>query len=556
MARFKQWTWLVLVPAVLFVGCTVSVGGGPADTVDVTVRALYEKQDITSTGLGTLTTRPARYTFAELRDNSSDALLATVELASDGMGTAKVPRGSNLYAVIYADVLVPAAAGTSYALHGNVKKAIPKAHYATGLDLEKEPTWGTTSLSFLASSSGTLTVRALESTSEAGAFAIADQMVAFGQGMGRVEPTLPLPNLHAFWTSGTGSTYPTAATNSSGTLLRNPNTNRPMLVTEVWYGGPFNSADAFNDGLLLETFSRGLFATGSYWSTSLTNYGSVLRGDNDAAIISPWISSEPAIAFASGYATFLSAAIRDNPNVYLMGSTGTVDTWRLDQHEISPLVGGGEFYASSIARSQWGIWASVLGRGTAGLKTLWDATNPSIANQSYEFGNAPLACYPTYLVGLKRLAGASTWTAMQPQLDAENVGNGLDVTLSTYRDSTALWTTVAPSATPILGTLTTYDNSIPSNSNVYYDRVQAKAYRVVLGDGTHTVSVSTSSPAMIVEVFDHIGLLTAAYATTATPGSKTFTLAAGAGGTYVVRVRLDPFYQYTGALANYSLVIN
>ena len=551
MACWQRWSWVLISPVLLMMGCTVGVGNGSGDTVDVTVRALYEKRDITPTGFG------ARYAYAELRDDATNALVAApVDLASDGTGTAKVPRGANLYAVVFADVLVPAASGSVYSLRGNVKKGIPKAHYATGAELEATPTWATTSLSFQATTSGTLTVRATESTSEAGAFAIADQMVEFAIGMGRLEPTLPLPNLHAFWATGTGTTNPAAATTSAGSILRHPDSNRPMLATEIWYGGPSNCADAFNDGFLLATFSRGLFAYGSYWTSSLTSYGSLIRSDNDAVNLSPWVSSEPSVAFTNGFATFLSAAFRNDPAVYLMGPTGTVSTWSLNLHDLSP-TDGGEFYASSIARAQWGIWKTPLGGTTPGLKTLWDATNPTLANQgSYEFGTAPLACYPTYLVGLRRLAGAPNWAAIQVQLDAENVGKGADITLAAYFDSTALWTTVAPGATPIAGSLTTFDNSQTNFKGVYYDRVQAKAYRVVLAEGGHTVTVNTTSPAVIVEVFDHLGFLTEAYATSALPGTKAFPLAPGAGGTHVVRVRVDPLYTYSGAPAPYSLTIN
>lgn len=549
MGRWQRWSWSMISPVLFLVGCTVSVGNGSSDTVRVTVRAQYEKRTIGSGGMGALTTRPARYAYANLVNTSTNNVIDSVDLNADGVGSIEVTRGTNCYAVIYADVLVPASSGGGFSLHGNVKKAIPKTFYATsGIgSLDSEPTWGTSSDSFLANSSDTLTIRALESTSEAGAFAIADQMVEFALGVGRLESTLQLPNLHVFWASGTGSTYPTAATTSTGTILHNPTTNRPMLMNEIWYGGPSNSADAFNDGLLLETFARGLFAYGSDWQPT---YESIIRSDNDSyAYIEPYIASESTIAFTSGYATFLSSALRNDPNVHLMDSTGAVDTWRLDQHDISP-VDGGEFYASSIARAQWGIWKSVLGGNTTGLQTLWAATT---ANQPYEYGNAPLGCYPTYLLGLKRMAGSLAYNAMLPQLNAENVGKGADVTLSSYLDGTTLWTTIAPGGGPIAGSLTTYNNNLDGYRDAYYDRVQARTYRVVLGSGSHTLNISTSSPGVIVELFDMIGYLDTVKATSGTPGTKTLTLPAG---TYAVRVRVNPSLIYNGSPADYSLTIN
>ncbi|MDP2875220.1 MAG: hypothetical protein Q8O00_03490, partial [Holophaga sp.] len=306
MARSQKWTWLLTTPMLIFVGCGGGSDSQPRETVTVTVQARYEKQSVTSTGFGPITSQPARYALAKLYDNATNAELKSIDLDANGTGTATVTRGTNVFAVIYADILVPMPVGSGFTVHGNVKKAVPKAHYLSGTDLENDPTWATTSDTFQANSSGNLTILALKSTSEAGAFAIADQMVEFGLGMGRLEPTLPLPNLHVFWTSGTGSTYPTAATTaptstSVGTILNNPNTNRPMLVNEVWFGGPSNCADAYNGGLLVDTFSRGLSAYGSYWQTSggQTQYGSIVRSDNDAASISPWISSESTIAFTS-----------------------------------------------------------------------------------------------------------------------------------------------------------------------------------------------------------------------------------------------------------------
>jgi len=404
------------------VGCTSVTVDDTQNTVNVSVQGLYQKRTPSGTSRGSLESRPTRYAFVEFRKNSDDSVLATASLGVNGTGTAAIPRGASVYAVLYADIFAPTATGTGFSLHGSVKKAIPQAHYATGAAFDAEPTWYASSSTFIADSSGSLTIQAEESNSVGGAFAIADQMVEFALGMGRLEPNLPLPNLHTFWTTGTGSTYPQAATNSSSTILKHPYSSRPILANEIWYGGPSNCAEAYNESLLQETFARSLFAYGSYWSTTQNTYGSIIRGDNDAAYTSPWIAAESTMAFTSGFGNFLSCAFRNDPNLYSVATNGTVTSWSLATHDFTPTAGG-EFYGSSVARSLWGIWKTSLGGNQASLQTLWNATVPTLANQSNEYGMAPLGCYPTYLVGLKRLSGTVNLAAIQTQLTAENIGD-------------------------------------------------------------------------------------------------------------------------------------
>jgi len=369
--------------------------------------------------------------------------------------------------------------------------------------------------------------------------------------MGRLEPSLPLPNLHAFWTNGTGSTYPQAVTNSSRTILKHPYSSRPILANEFWYGGPSNCAEAFNESLLQETFARSLFTHGSYWSTnaqSQTSYGSIIRGDNDAAYTSPWIAAESTMAFATGFGNFLSGAIRNDPNLYSVDSNGVVTSWSLATHDFTPTVGG-EFYGGSVSRSLWGIWKTALGGSQASLQTIWNATVPTLANQSYEYGNAPLGCYPTYLVGLKRLAGTVNLAAIQSQLTAEYIG---DINAS-YFAGTSLWTTIPVSATAHLGSLTTYNNSNQDYWGVYYDRDQAQAYRFDHGGGTRTITLTSSVP-LLVELFDSYGYYSGAASRSGVPGI--LSLASIPAGTYAVRVRLDPAHDYNGTPAAYSLTVN
>jgi hypothetical protein len=555
MAMKSLWALKAALPLALLTACTsVSVDDGSGDQVRVTVQAKYEKRPLSS---GSLLTLPARYALGELRYASNDQVAGgPVGLAADGTGTINVPRGSNVYAVIYADVMAPASStNLSFALYGSVKKGVPAASYTSVDAFDAVPTWYTTSEAFAANSDGTIPVTARESTSEAGAFAIADQMVAFARGVGNLEPSLPLPDLHVFWDAGTGSSYPTAVTTSRGDLLIRSTTRRPILSQQLWYGGPSNCADAFNDSLLQENFAHALFAFGSYWQVNSSNqysFGTIIRSDNDPVAVSPWIASESSLAFQNGFGNFLSSAFRNDPYQYLVAANGSVSSWRLDQHTSPAAAGGGEFYGASVARSLWGTWKNAFSGSSNGLQTMWNATVPTPAAQPFEYGNAPLGCYPTYLMGLKRL-GSSVSAAIDTELNLENIGNGLVPTSPTYFSSEALWKTITPSSSAIPGSLVTYDNNASGYADAYYDRVESQAYRFHHAGGNLTVTLTTSAPGLIVELFDHVGLVASNQATSSQGGTIALTNLAADDCT--VRVRLDPAYKFNGNPASYSLVI-
>jgi|GEM_PF-2296975 len=565
MAQKHPWYWAMALPLVLVTACT-GVDNGSVNTVNISVQAQYEKRDLGPTGFGSATPRPARYAYVELRRDSDGSLLDQVELDANGVGPAQIPKGVDVFAVLYADVVTPAPSGTGFLMYGNVKRAVPSSHFATADALNAVPTWYTTSPVFNATSSGTITLKALESTSEAGAFAIADQMVEFALAMGQLEPTLTLPNIHTFWNTGTVTTYPTSdATATTTGVLQYPKTDRPMLVNEIRFGTPWN--DAYNDSLLLETFAHSLFAYGSYWSTDAqgTQFGSLVRSDGDPAKIDPFISSESTMAFASGFGNFLSCAIRNDPNLYSMDATSDTlpNQWRIDQHQMPTT--GGEFFGSSVARSMWGIWknGSVFNGSQAGLTTMWNATIPSVVNQAFEFGNAPLGCYPTYLVGLTRLAatqgGNVAGNAIRAELALENVGNGYgDVTVPGdpyYTTNPAnpldnLWITNSTLPLSLSGTLRTYDSSV--YGLIAYDQDQSQAFRIYHDGTDRTITLNTSSSGLLVELFDSLGYLANGKA----PGStNTISLAGIVAGNYVVRVRLDPSKSFTGADAAYTLTV-
>lgn len=551
------WSWLMAVPILLLTACTGGIGDESVDSVIVTVQGLYEKRDLGAPGTPLLPPKKTRYAYAEIVRSSNNESLGVVELNVNGTGSVAIPRGLNVYAVLYADVVVPSASGTGYSLHGVVKNAVPAEQYTASDTLNNVPTWYVTSDNFNTSSSGTITLTALESTAnaEAGAFAIADQMVEFAQGIGRMESTLPLPKLFTFWAPTTVTTYPSSnATATASGVLLDTSSGRPMLVNEIRYGGLSNCADAFNDGLLLETYSHALFAYGSLWSTTAqgTRFDALVRGDNDQVYVDPFNASEPTMAFASGFGHFLSSAIRNNPNHYYLWNDGTLDSWSLNTQSATP-VGGGEFYGASVAKSMWGVWKYALGGSSTGLTTMWNAANSGLANGAYELGNAPLGCYPTYLVGLTRLASAQGGTAaanaIRAELLLENIGGGNgDVTDANgaYYISSALWTRHITLPLNLSGNLT--HNAL--NTLSAYERGFAQTHLVYHDGGNRAITLGTPGNGLFVELFDGLGYLAYAKA----PGSpNTITLSGRPAGNYAVRVRLDP--SKTVANTSYTLTI-
>ena len=177
---------------------------------------------------------------------------------------------------IYADYQVPnAPEDAGFFMNGSVKRASPAASYADAQAFNRLPEWGVTSDSFAASQGGTLTLTALESTREGGAFNIADQGVAFASALRSLDPALRLPDLHAFWdpnAPAAPATYPEVVADGHGQATA-PADLRP------WVGGPSSRprvrpravpgsvvGDGYADGELQETVRppalRGLWCLG------------------------------------------------------------------------------------------------------------------------------------------------------------------------------------------------------------------------------------------------------------------------------------------------------
>lgn len=537
-------------------GCGGGGGNDGPGTVAVTVQGQYEKRVLSSSGFSpAVTTLPIRYGFAQVVNSSSGRVEASGTLGADGSRTFSLPKGITFYVALYATAEVPAASGSGFYFYGGVKKASPAATYASADAFNQVTTWATTSADTSASTNGNLVLRALESTGEAGAFAIADQMATFALGMRNLEPTLQLPELYAFWNAGTGTTYPAAALGPGGTTVLKQSSSlggRAIFQHSVRYAAPNaadRGADAYNDGALLEAFARLLFADDSLAYSNGT-FGTIVRRDNDNGFVLPGDASEPAIAFVGGFSSFLSSAFRNDPFSYEVPATGGYPTvFRLDQHSGYTPTGGGEFYPGSVARTLWGIWknGAVFGGSQAGLKTLWSATIPSTASLGYEYGNTPLACYPTYLTGLSRLAGATATAPIQSELFLENVGNGLDPTSNSYLNSTTLWRLPAIPFTDS-GSFPTYA------AGWSFDWNQAQAYRFTHGGGPRTLTLTTPGAGLVLDLFDSIGLLRQTTASSSANG--VINLANLPAGTYVVRARVDPYVVYANGTITYTLSVN
>lgn len=517
-------------------------GGGSASgaNAQITLQAQFEKRPLTPAGYGPTVLRPARYCWAEVRDATSDALLASGYLGSDGTGLATVPRGLQVYVRVFAQVQVPSADPASFFMRGSVKNApLPGT-----LDLAAFtaiPVWSVTSSPVSTQQDGTLAVTALTSNRIAGAFNIADQAVTFASAVRDLDgsTTLRLPNLHTFWTASTSPadqdrTYPALATAPGNTYLVTDSGR--AIFTHAVYGNGSGTAstetDEWDDGVLQETFARLLFADRSYRPDGSSAL-SLLRRDNDNVWVDRTVQSESTAAFVAGFSDFLSAAIRGDSRIldsYVDASgVARVDAFDLTDHAYVPAAAKGEFARGSIAVSLWGIWKNALGGGTSGLGTLWAAVRSTTpyANGTGEYEQATLGCYPTYLQGIYTRVAPLTWSSVLGELALEAVPNPD----ATYFLGTALWETRSAPFT-VSGSLQTYA------STWYYDRNQSQAWRFSHGGGARTLTLTpTSGQDFYLELLGPGGWVAGSTGSGLTGQTRTLTLSNLPAGTYAVRVR-------------------
>jgi hypothetical protein len=563
--RLPTWRFLIGFTGLLLMA---ACGGGGSSSsssqnAQITLQAQFEKRALSISGLGATSLRPARYCWAEVRDVASGALLASGYLGSDGTGVTSVPRGSSVYVQVFAQYQVPSADPNSFFMQGSVKNAPLPSTYVSGTTFDAIPAWSVTSSAFLADQDGTLSVKALASNRIAGAFNIADQAVAFAAAVRDMDGsgTLRLPSLHTFWTTSTNladqqRTYPVVTRSSSSSILTG--SGRALFSQQVYgldTGAANTETDEWDDGVLQETFARLLFADYSYRADGSSSL-SLLRRDNDNAWVDRGVQSESTLAFVAGFSDFLSAAVRNNSQIldsYVdAGGVPRVDVFDLTDHTYVPTATKGEFARGSVAVTLWGIWknAAIFNGTPAGLQTMWKAANPAFTPNDYEFGKTPLACYPTYLTGLKRLAGLAAATPLANELNLENVGNGTDPTSSIYLNGPTLWT-VSPLPINVPGSFPT---DWPAQG-YFYDRDTAQAYRFVQGSpGPRTLTLTAPGPGLLMELFDTFGLLTWAEASSA--GNGVINETSLPAGTYVVRVRVDPLRTYSSGTVSYGLTVN
>ncbi|MCM2249289.1 MAG: hypothetical protein NDI58_01750 [Geothrix sp.] len=560
--RLRSWRCFTALWALLLLAACGGGSGTPSSSgadAQITLQAQFEKRTLGASGFGATTLRPARYCWAEVRDGSSNALLASGYLGNDGTGLATVPRGLSVYVRVYAQYQVPSADPNSFFLRGSVKNA-PLPATADLAAFTAIPVWSVTSNTFLADRDGTLAVTALTSNRIAGAFNIADQAVTFGAAVRDMDAstTLRLPNLHTFWTTSTSPadqarTYPALTLTSTGAYLVT-DSQRAIFSHGVYglgSGAAQTETDEWDDGVLQETFARLLFADGSYRADGSSAL-SLLRRDNDNVWVDRGVQSESTAAFVAGFSDFLVAAVRNDSRLldsYVDGAgLPQVDVFDLTDHTYVPGAAKGEFARGSIAIGLWGLWKNVLGGGATGLNTLWAAarSTATLPNGVGEYEQATLGCFPSYLLGVQSRMTAAGWAAAVTELAKESVPNPDPAT--GYFNTTALWQT---SAIPLSasGTLQTYAPS----ANLYYDRDQSQAWRFVHGGGARTLTMTpTGGQDFYLELLGPGGWVAGSYGNAGS--TRTLNLNSLPAGTYAARVRAGAT-SLTGTFG-YTITIN
>ncbi|MBI3131866.1 MAG: hypothetical protein HYZ13_11120 [Acidobacteria bacterium] len=536
--------WLILPSALLLsLGC-VSVKDTPS-SASLSVTGLYRDP---STG----TLKPTRYCWAEVYDLTTGTVADNGYLSASGQGTFSYTAGNSLQVRIFSRVEVPD--GANFTLRGSVKSSTLAGSYATADAFNAVSDMNLTST--VGSGSSISLIAEPDAAQTDMAFNAVDQMVAFGLGMKTIQPGIRLPNLHAFFSPSYQVTeYPTVLRNGGGQVLQQPS-GRAIFALRV--AGDISGAAGTNDDLgddavLLEAYSHLLFADHSLQETGASAL-SYLRRDNDDQWVDRDIQSEPSIAFATGYGDFLACAFRSldgatNPqrieDTYTSsGGVFSTATYDLSAHATARAANQGEFYRGAVAISLWQTWRVALGGSTSALQALWDATARS---QSGEYLNAPLGAYPTYLLGVKNLFGpaSANWTNTLFQLGLESVQDPTPA----YFASGALWTTTAVLPYATAGSFPTY---VPS-AGINFDRNQAATFVFTHGGGPRTLTVTTPSAGLVVDLIATDGLYDQAVATSGANGVITY--ASLAAGTYAVRVRVDYLRSYPNGTANWTLSI-
>ena len=523
--------------------CTGS-GGGSGSGVSVTVQAGFQKEVLNTSGGHSMTTLPARYCYVEFRDAStSNTIGASGYLDSTGQGTFQVPSGSNVFAVVYADWAVPGASSSAPFMQGYTVNAPYGTTFASTTD------WNVTSNSFVADSSGTLTVIAQDdSTRIAGAFNVADQGVTFALGMqGLLASGSTLPSVAMYW-----STDPSHQTRA----YPNPVLNGTSIVTvggrALFQAGVFgdNSGtanteqDEWDDGTLGETYAHLLFAPYSYHSDGSSAL-TFLRTDTENVPFIPLTApSEPSMAFTTGFCDFLSAAFRGNAQILDSYRNGS-GTLLVSNEDLSvPNNTLGEFSRYGVAGSFWSMWQT-LGANQAALQTLFGSATSSRPSLDFvgDYTGAPLGAFPTYLVGLRADTGAS-WPSCQTAFGAWGVSDPS----ASYFTGTSLWTN-EPGTFSATGSLVV--PATPAYPESCYAKAGSALYRFTQGStGTRTITLTPSGQDMELDLLGPNGPVVMNFASPY-GGARTITQTLSTGD-YVIRVRVNPDSTLTRSAGTYS----
>ncbi len=539
MSLLNWRTWLFAVPLALLVGCTTVSTPNDGSTVTVTIQGQFEKQALTPSGFGGTTIQPIRHSYVEVRQVSDNALLASGYLGTEGSASLDVPPGTQLYATIYAEYEVPGGSGTNdFFMQGGVINQ----PFDTTAGFTVNDEWSVTSSNVTANTSGTLTVTATASSRIAGAFNINDQMLTQGLALKALEPTLRLPSLFTYWSTNSNPAhqqrgYPYVLKNGSQ-IVKSSTTGRAIFTQSLnglQGGGANTETDEWDDGVIQEVSAHLLFADYSSKPDGSSSF-SLLRRDNDNTYVSRYFQSESTVGFVGGFCDFLAGALRNNPlllDSYLDGGGAQqVETFDLSRHDQVASAQRSEFTRGSVAASLWGIWKNSLTGDTAGLTTLWQAvrSNTALADGTGEFNNATLACYPSYLLGVKSRVSGSAWSSAVSQLALETIPEPTPA----YFASNELWQTRSSLPFTVTGSLQTYAPS----SGIYYDRNQSQAWRFTQSSvGSRTITMTpTGGQDFWVEVLGPGGIW--ADSLGGATGTRTFTTGNLPIGVYAVRVRV------------------
>lgn len=560
MRPFPPAATVLLLPILLLLNACSGSSNNNTNEVRVGVQGQFEKRILSSSGFSSSTQiLPTRYCYAKILKDSDLSVLDEFYLDANGGGSGHAPRDTNFFVAIFAAYQVPTSpASSDFFIHGSVIDDNPATRPAPPFSPNFEDVCYVTSDTFNSSTTSSVTLIAPTTERLSGPFNIADQAITLFSSLRDRDATLRLPNIHTYFrTTGTPGEqpgfdrYPYVALNAQTQVIKS-SSNRAIFTNAMnGLDAAGSETDEWDDGIIRESSAHLLFADYSYRADGSSAF-SLLRQDSDNAYVARAVQSESTAAFVGGYCDFLAAASTNNPVLLdsYRNSSGAllVDSFDLSRHDQVPSADRSEFARGSVAASLWGIWKNALGGSSTGLQVFWNACN---ATQSYEYLNAPLACYPTYLTGLKRLAGTSASTIITNELSLENIGNGLDVTSSTYFNSTALW--ITPGALPFTRTGNILTDQVALG--YYYDRDTTQSYRFVQGsNGPRTITLSATGVGLRVELFDTIGLLRVANASST--GNGIINESSLPAGTYVVRVRPNPNKTYTNSGVSYTLTVN